>query len=89
MRPRALDRDARRGGIDGIAIGRAADRHQHPIEQLRLGRIRALIGRAQTLCQRLELRHLGLQQNLFVALFDAFLQRPNQIAIGARHQAVA
>jgi len=83
------DRDAGRGRIDGIAVGRAPDRHQHAVEYLRLRRIGAVEGRPQSRCLGLEFRDFGLEQNTLVAFLDALLQRPHQVAIGAGHQTIA
>ena len=73
-----------------IAVGGAAHRHQHPVEHLRLRRIGSVeTSRADPPAAASSLATLVLEQNALVALFDALLQRPHQITIRARHQAVA
>ncbi len=89
MMPRATDRDTGGSGIDHIAVGAPPHRHQHPVEYLRLRRVRSLESGAQAVGQRLELGDLGLEQNALVALFDALLQWAHQVPIRAGHQTVA
>ena len=74
------------GGIDRCRIGCTAYRHEHAIEELRLGGRFALERHAQTFALGLDRLHFHTEQNLRKALAQTFLERPDEIGIGARHQ---
>ena len=75
--------------IDGIAVGASADRDEHAVEVLRLGRIRALEGDVQFAGARLHRRRASAQHDALITLLDPPLQNPDQIPVGAGHQALA
>ena len=74
--------------IDILAVGSAPYREQHAVIDLRLRRVFALEGGLEAVFLRFQFGDLGLEVNAFVAFLDALVQRPDQVAIGARNQAV-
>ena len=86
------DTDAGVFGTELAAVGRAADRDQHAIEQLRLGRL--ALGRGglerhlEPLLLRLDHGGLDLQVHGDALLLQAVGEWLDEVGIGARHQLV-
>jgi hypothetical protein len=75
-------------GVDGLAVGRAADRDQHAVELRGGGNALAFEAGVQAVLLRLDLRDLGLQVHRDAALLQHRRQRPHQVGVGAGHQLV-
>ena len=75
-------------GVDRLAVRAASHRHQDAVVDLRRRRAFAFEGDLKPFWQRLDFGDLGLQQDRFVALLDALVQRPDDVAVGARNQPV-
>src|SRR5690606_191835 len=73
-------------GADALAVGRAAYGDQHLVVGLRLGNRIALESDLQAILARLDLGDLGPNQNALVALGDASLERPDEVAIATGQQ---
>ncbi len=73
-------------GANNLAIGYAADGHQHAIVNGRCRSLLALEGHAQTLGQGLNASDLRAQQNLLVPSPNPLFQRPDQVGIATGHE---
>src|SRR6185312_17231416 len=71
---------------DELAVRRAADGYQHAAIHLWSRCFLTFESHAQSLGQRLDLRHSRAQQDLLVAGADAPLERTHQIRVAARHE---
>src|SRR3954471_5593090 len=82
--------DAHAGGLrcNRLAIRTPTDCKQHAIVQLGCGGVVAFECGFQAILLHLELRDFGLEVNSLVAFLDAFLQRPDQVAISAGDQPI-
>ena len=83
-----VDDDAGRFGVDALAVRAATYRDQHFVIELRFGSFLALEGDLDAVLLRFEFGHLGLHQDLLIALGNALLERTHQIAIAAGNQPV-
>ena len=82
-------RDARLLGADLLAVRAAPDRDQHQVVELRLGRrLLALEAHLDAVRRRLGRHRLGLQHDLVEAARVLLFPDLDQVAVGARHQAV-
>ena len=86
MKPRSRHLDPGELRADGLAVGHAADGHQHALEHLRGRRLVAIEADAQAGGLRLDRGDLGVEEDLLVARPDAALERTHQVRIAARHQ---
>ncbi len=72
-----------------LAVGRAADRHQHQVVGLRsLGRVGAFEGRVDRVLARLDGDRLGRGHDAIEARLVDLFPDAHQVAVRARHQAV-
>src|SRR3954471_2971761 len=73
---------------DRPAVGPAPDREQDAVERLRLRGVVAFERHRQPVVARLDGRDHRLQVDRGVALLDAALQRPDEVAVGTGHEPV-
>ena len=83
-----IDGQSCRLGTDARPVRSSADRHQHPIVDLRRRCARAAEAHAQPLGQRLDALHLHAEQDLLVTLTQTLLERFDEVGVGTRHQLV-
>src|SRR5262249_54439274 len=86
--PALVDQHAGGFRTDALAVGPTTYGQQHTIVDLRLRCAVAFEGGLETFLRRLDLGDLGLEINALVALLDALVQRPDDVAIGAGYQTI-
>src|SRR5476651_1686297 len=78
--------DAGGGGAYERTIGHTPHGDKHAAKDLRTRRVLACKCDTQALCERLDARHLGPRQNLFIARANALLERPHEIRVASGHE---
>ena len=88
MKPRSSTATPACLRADQLAVGPPPDGEQDAVEGLRLRRVVALERHGQAVVAGLDRGDLRRQVDRRIALLDALLQRPDEVAVGAGHEAV-